>query len=143
VGDLLVRPASLRATAVAAGEIPGLIDEIPMLAVLASRAEGTTVFHEVGELRVKESDRLGLIAENLRRVGSRADVLGDDLHVTGGDAPPRGAIRTAGDHRLAMAFKVLGTLPGARIRIDDMACAAVSFPDFPGTLRRIARGGRS
>ena len=143
VGDLLVRPASLRATAVAAGEIPGLIDEIPMLAVLASRAEGTTVFHEVGELRVKESDRLGLIAENLRRVGSRADVLGDDLHVTGGDAPPRGAIRTAGDHRLAMAFKVLGTLPGARIRIDDMACAAVSFPDFPGTLRRIASGGRS
>ena len=60
---------ALRATEVAAGEIPGLIDEIPLLAVLASRAEGTTVFREVGELRVKESDRLGLIAENLRAVG--------------------------------------------------------------------------
>jgi 3-phosphoshikimate 1-carboxyvinyltransferase len=143
VGDLLVRPARLRATTVAPGEIPGLIDEIPILAALASRAEGTTVFQEVGELRVKESDRLGLIADNLRAVGSRAEVIGDDLYVTGGDAPPRGAVRTAGDHRLAMAFKVLGTLPGARVRVDDLACAAVSFPDFPRMLRRIGTGGRS
>ena len=139
VADLLVRPASLRATEVPATEIPGLIDEIPMLAVLASRAEGTTVFREVGELRVKESDRLGLIAANLRAVGARAEVTGDDLHVTGGEEPPRGAVRTAGDHRLAMAFAVLGTLPGARVRIDDLACAAVSFPDFPAVLRSIAR----
>jgi 3-phosphoshikimate 1-carboxyvinyltransferase len=142
VGDLLVRPARLRATTVVSAEIPGLIDEIPMLAVLASRAEGTTVFQEVAELRVKESDRLALIAENLRAVGSRVEVKGDDLHVTGGDAPPRGAVRTAGDHRLAMAFRVLGTLPGARVRIDDMACAAVSFPDFSRTLRRIGSAGR-
>jgi 3-phosphoshikimate 1-carboxyvinyltransferase len=140
VADLVVRPAALRATTVWAGEIPGLIDEIPMLAVLASRAEGTTVFHEVGELRVKESDRLGLIAENLRAIGSRAEVVGDDLHVTGGDAPPRGAVRTAGDHRLAMAFAVLGTLPGARVGVDDLACAAVSFPGFPDTLRGIRAG---
>jgi 3-phosphoshikimate 1-carboxyvinyltransferase len=143
VGELIVRPAALRATSVTAAEVPGLIDEIPILAVLASRAEGTTVFHEVGELRVKESDRLGLIAENLRAVGGRAEVVGDDLHVTGGESPPHGAVRTAGDHRLAMAFKVLGTLPGARIRIDDLACAAVSFPDFPGTLRRVAAGPRA
>jgi len=143
VADLVVRPASLRATTVAAGEIPGLIDEIPMLAVLACRAEGTTVFHQVGELRVKESDRLGLMAANLRALGSRAEVVGDDLHVTGGDAPPRGAVRTAGDHRLAMAFAVLGTLPGAKVWVDDLACAAVSFPGFPEALRSIrARAGR-
>ncbi len=143
VGDLIVRPSALRATSVSAAEVPALIDEIPILAVRASRAEGTTVFHEVGELRVKESDRLGLIAENLRAVGGRAEVVGDDLHVTGGESPPHGAVRTAGDHRLAMAFKVLGTLPGARIRIDDLACAEVSFPDFPGTLRRVAAGARA
>jgi 3-phosphoshikimate 1-carboxyvinyltransferase len=143
VGDLIVRPAPLRATAVSGAEIPSLIDEIPILAVLASRAQGTTVLHEVGELRVKESDRLGLIAENLRAIGSRTEVVGDDLHVVGGEAPPRGSVRTAGDHRLAMAFKVLGTLPGARIRIDDLSCAEVSFPDFPGTLRRIATGSRA
>jgi 3-phosphoshikimate 1-carboxyvinyltransferase len=142
VGDLIVRPAALRATSVVAAEVPALIDEIPILAVLASRAEGTTVFHDVGELRVKESDRLGLIADNLRAVGSQAEVVGDDLHIIGGQRPPHGPVRTAGDHRLAMAFKVLGTLPGARIRIDDLACAEVSFPGFPGTLRRIAVGSR-
>jgi 3-phosphoshikimate 1-carboxyvinyltransferase len=139
VGDLLVRPGALRATEVAAGEIPGLIDEIPLLAVLASRADGITAFRQVGELRVKESDRLGLIAENLRAVGARAEVVGDDLIVEGGNRAPRGKVRTAADHRLAMAFAVLRTLPKAEIRIDDMACAAVSFPGFPETLRRVRR----
>lgn len=142
VADLIVRPAALRATEVTAGEIPGLIDEIPLLAVLAARAKGTTVFRQVGELRVKESDRLGLIAENLRAVGCRAEVLGDDLHVDGSTVVPRGRVRTAGDHRLAMAFAVLGTVPDARVRVDDMACAAVSFPAFPETLRGIARRAR-
>jgi 3-phosphoshikimate 1-carboxyvinyltransferase len=139
VADLVAGPAALRATEVAAAEIPGLIDEIPMLAALASRAAGTTVFRAVGELRVKESDRLELIAANLRAVGAQAAVSGDDLYVTGDAAPPRGSVRTAADHRLAMAFAVLGTLPGARVRIDDLACAAVSFPDFPAALRGIRR----
>lgn len=142
VGDLVVRPASLRGTEVSAGEIPGLIDEIPLLAVLASRASGTTTFRQVGELRVKESDRLGLIAENLRAAGGDAEVVGDDLVVGGSDRVPRGRVRTAADHRLAMAFAVLGTVPGARISIDDMACAAVSFPGFPETLERISSGPR-
>lgn len=141
VADLVARPATLRGTQVGAGEIPGLIDEIPLLAVLASRAEGPSVFRQVGELRVKESDRLGLIAENLRAVGARAEVQGDDLLVEGGERPPRGEVRTAGDHRLAMAFAVLGTVPGAAVRVDDLACAAVSFPRFPETLRAAARLG--
>jgi 3-phosphoshikimate 1-carboxyvinyltransferase len=139
VADLVAGPAALAGTEVESGEIPGLIDEIPLLAVLASRARGTTVFREVGELRVKESDRLGLIAENIRAVGGRADVRGEDLLVEGVERPPSGRVRTAGDHRIAMAFAVLGTLPGARVRVDDMACAAVSFPGFPETLRRIGR----
>jgi 3-phosphoshikimate 1-carboxyvinyltransferase len=140
VADLVAAPAALRSTEVLAGEIPGLIDEIPMLAVLASRAGGETIFRDVGELRVKESDRLGLIASNLRAVGGEAEVTGDDLHVEGVGTAPRGRVHTAGDHRIAMAFAVLGTLPGARVVIDDLACAAVSFPGFPETLRRI--GGR-
>ena len=143
VGDLVVRPASLRGTEVSAGEIPGLIDEIPLLAVLASRAQGTTTFRQVGELRVKESDRLGLIAENLRAVGAEAEVAGDDLVVIGSDRVPKGRVRTAADHRLAMAFAVLGTVQGARITIDDMACAAVSFPGFPDTLKRISSRRRA
>lgn len=140
VADLITRPAALRRTEVTAGEIPGLIDEIPMLAVLASRAAGESVFRDVGELRVKESDRLGLIAGNIRAVGGKAEVRGEDLHVEGVESPPRGRVRTAADHRIAMAFAVLGTLPGARIAIDDMACAAVSFPRFPETLRLIGAG---
>lgn len=142
VADLIAAPAALHATEVLPGEVPALIDEIPLLAVLASRARGTTVFRGVGELRVKESDRLSLIAENLRAVGGRAEVQGDDLVVEGVTAPPTGRVRSAGDHRMAMAFAVLGTLGGARIRVDDMACAAVSFPGFSETLRGIRRAAR-
>ncbi|HEX2249020.1 MAG TPA: 3-phosphoshikimate 1-carboxyvinyltransferase [Gemmatimonadales bacterium] len=137
VGDLLVSPARLRPTEVVGDEIPGLIDEVPLLAILASRADGVTIFRQVGELRVKESDRLGLIAENLRNVGVRAEVQGDDLTIEGTDAPPCGAIRTAADHRLAMAFAVLGTLRGAKVVIDDLECSAVSFPRFVETLQSI------
>ena len=140
VGDLIARPSPLRATEIAAAEIPGLIDEIPMLAALATRASGTTVFREVGELRVKESDRLGLIAENLRRLGAGAAVSGNDLIVEGKAPPPRGRVTTEGDHRIAMAFAVLGTVEGARVSIDDLACAAVSYPGFPAMLKSIRRG---
>src|SRR5204863_4498589 len=115
VADLVVRPAQLRETEVSAAEIPTLVDEVPILAVLASRARGATVFREVGELRVKESNRLELIAGNLRAVGTQAEARGNDLHVEGSSAPPRGRVETASDHRLAMAFAVLGTLDGADV----------------------------
>ena len=134
VADLVVRPAPLHAVEIAATEIPGLIDEIPMLAVLASRAVGASVFRRVGELRVKESDRLGLLARNIRAVGGQAEVQGEDLWIEGGSQPPRGSVLTVGDHRLAMAFAVLGTVPGARVRVDDPACSAVSFPGFADVL---------
>jgi 3-phosphoshikimate 1-carboxyvinyltransferase len=137
VADLLVRPAALRATTVAAAEVPTLVDEIPALAVLASRAVGETVFREVGELRVKESNRLELIAENLRAVGVTAEARGNDLHVRGTDAPPRGRVETARDHRLAMAFAVLGTVPGAAVRLSERRSVAISYPGFFRDLRRI------
>jgi 3-phosphoshikimate 1-carboxyvinyltransferase len=137
VGDLLVYPSVLEGTVVAADEIPSLIDEIPVLAVLASRAQGETVFHEVGELRVKESDRLRLLAENLRSVGVAAEVTGNNLAVVGGEQPPQGRVETAGDHRLAMAFAVLGRLSGARVELSEQQSAAVSYPAFFQDLDRI------
>ena len=137
VGNLLVRPAGLRAVDVRSDEIAGIIDEIPLLAVLATRAHGVTAFHEAGELRVKESDRLGLLAANIRAVGGRAVVEGNDLIIEGGSSPPSGRVTTEGDHRLAMAFSVLGTLPGAKVRVDDPGCADVSFPDFRMTLNSL------
>lgn len=139
VGDLVVGGAPLRATSVEPAEVPGLIDEVPLLAVLAAAAEGTTSFRGVSELRFKESDRLALLAENLRAVGVAAEAGEDELYVTGTDAPPRGRVRTDGDHRLAMAFAVLGTVRGARITVDDPRCADVSFPGFAELLRSMAR----
>jgi len=147
VADLLVRPAALKGTEVTAAEIPTLVDEVPILAVLASRARGSTVFREVGELRVKESNRLELIAANLRAVGARADVHGNDLHVEGGDRPLRGRVETASDHRLAMAFAVIGTVPGADVKLSEKKSVAISYPGFFQDLvqigaRRTAHGAR-
>ncbi|HEU5154833.1 MAG TPA: 3-phosphoshikimate 1-carboxyvinyltransferase [Gemmatimonadales bacterium] len=139
VGALVAGPSPLIGTEVSAEEIPGLIDEIPLLAALATRARGTTIFRDVAELRVKESDRLDLIASNIRALGGTAEISGDDIYVSGGDQPPRGMVRTAGDHRIAMAFAVLGTVRGARVRVDDMDCAAVSFPGFREMLKSIRR----
>jgi 3-phosphoshikimate 1-carboxyvinyltransferase len=136
VADLVVRPATLRGVEVTAEEAPSLIDEIPLLAVLASRAEGETWFRSVGELRVKESDRLGLIARDLRAIGVNAEVQGEDLFVEGGEEPPRGRVETARDHRLAMAFAVLGTVPGARIELSELGSAALSYPSFQADLAR-------
>jgi 3-phosphoshikimate 1-carboxyvinyltransferase len=142
VADLLARPARLRGTEVTAGEVPTLVDEVPILAVLASRAEGETVFREVGELRVKESNRLELIAANLRAVGVAAEARGNDLRVCGTAAPPRGRVDTARDHRLAMAFAVLGTLPGADVKLSERASVAISYPAFFRDLRSVAGGAR-
>jgi len=142
VGDLLVRPAALRGTEVSAAEIPTLIDEVPMLAVLASRAAGATVFREAGELRVKESNRLDLLAANLRAVGVEAEAQGDDLHVRGAGRPARGRVDTAGDHRLAMAFAVLGTLPGADVRLSERRSVAISYPAFFADLKRMSHDAR-
>jgi 3-phosphoshikimate 1-carboxyvinyltransferase len=142
VADLVVRPAALRGTEVSAAEVPTLVDEVPVLAALASRAQGETVFREVGELRVKESNRLELVAANLRAVGVPATAQGNDLHVCGARQPPRGRVETARDHRLAMAFAVLGTVAGADIRLSERASVAISYPGFFADLRRIAGGAR-
>jgi 3-phosphoshikimate 1-carboxyvinyltransferase len=93
----------------------------------------------LAELRVKESDRLSLIAENLRAIGASASVEGDDLIVVGDQRPLAGRVVTQGDHRIAMAFAVLGSQPGSRIRVDNPACAAVSFPGFDGALAALFR----
>ena len=142
VADLLVRPAALRGTEVPAAEVPALIDELPLLAVLASRASGETVFRDVGELRLKESDRLELVAANLRNVGVAAEARGNDLFVAGTDRPPRGPVETARDHRLVMAFAVLGTIPGANVELSERRSVAISYPGFFRTLQVIGRGAR-
>ncbi|HEV2146386.1 MAG TPA: 3-phosphoshikimate 1-carboxyvinyltransferase [Longimicrobiaceae bacterium] len=138
VADLVVRPARLQGTDVGSAEIPAMIDEVPVLAVLAARAEGETRITGASELRIKESDRIAVLVENLRALGVDAEELPDGLVVRGSDRPLEGEVRTAGDHRVAMAFGILAALPGNRIRVDDPACADVSFPGYWGVLDALA-----
>lgn len=142
VADLLVSHQPLAGTVVDPTEVPSLVDEVPVLAVLASRARGRTVFRGVGELRVKESDRLARLAENLQRLGVQATSDGDTLAVEGTDRAPSGAVDTAGDHRLAMAFAVLGTMAGARVRLSERRSVAISYPGFFADLSRVTGAPR-
>jgi 3-phosphoshikimate 1-carboxyvinyltransferase len=141
VADLVVRPSRLRATEVGGEEVPAAIDEIPVLAVLAARAEGETRITGAEELRVKETDRIAALAANLRAVGVEAEELPDGLVVRGTDRPLSGRVPTFHDHRIAMAFGVLAALPGNAIEVEDPAVADVSYPGFWTVLRGVVRGG--
>ena len=142
VGDIVVRPSSLVGTDIEATEIPALIDEIPVLAVIASRARGTTRLTGAGELRLKESDRLGVLASNLRGLGVNVEELNDDLVIDGREEPLRGRADAHMDHRIAMAFGVLGALPGCAIDVAGGDSVDVSFPRFWEELGRMSRGER-
>jgi 3-phosphoshikimate 1-carboxyvinyltransferase len=141
VADLLGRPSELRGTTITASEVPSLIDEIPILAVLATRAVGVTTFTGAGELRAKESDRIAVLVSNLQRLGARVEELTDGLVVDGSHTPLTGTVMTHHDHRIAMAFGVLGSLPGNTIEVDLPHVVEVSFPGFWPLLASIANGG--
>ncbi len=130
IGTLVVYPASLQATSIGGAEIPRCIDELPMIACVAARAVGETRITDAGELRVKESDRIRAVVDNLRRLGVDAEELPDGMRIIGSQAPLAGHVVTHGDHRLAMAFGILGAVPGNRIAIDDPGCVSVSYPTF-------------
>lgn len=138
IADLEVRPAAtLRGTRIGGAEVPSLVDEIPVLAALAARAEGITEIRGAGELRVKESDRIAVMVRNLRAVGVEAEELPDGLVVHGTDAPLEGRVDPAHDHRIAMAFGVLGTAPRTDIVVERPDVVDVSYPDFWTTLERL------
>jgi 3-phosphoshikimate 1-carboxyvinyltransferase len=130
VATLRVSGGALHGTDIAGDEVPSMIDEISLAACVGARAEGVTRITGAGELRVKESDRIATVVANLRALGVDAEELPDGMVVRGGRAPLRGSIVTHGDHRIAMAFGLLGVTDGAAIEIDDRACVEVSFPGF-------------
>lgn len=141
VGTITVGPTSpagtLRAARVGGSEVPTLIDEIPLIACLAARAEGETVITGAAELRVKESDRIAVVVHNLKQIGAVAEELPDGMRVVGSGRPLRGPVRTHLDHRIAMAFGVLGALPGNDLQIDNPECVDVSYPGFWSDLDRV------
>lgn len=132
----------LRSCEVVGHEIASLVDEIPVLALVAAHAEGTTVFHEVGELRVKETDRLAAILEGLSKLGVRAWAEGDDLHIEGkpGLIAPEGLVfDSLGDHRLAMTWSLVGFTGVHPVSIHDFEAVRVSYPGFRADIERLAK----
>lgn len=136
--DLLIRTSSLKGTTIEGSIIPTLIDEIPMIAVMAAFAEGTTIIRDAQELKVKESDRIAVMVDNLRRMG--ADIEGtDDGMIIHGGRPLHGAVIDSHlDHRIAMSFAVAGTICDGTVEILNGECVNISYPEFYSDLYSLA-----
>jgi 3-phosphoshikimate 1-carboxyvinyltransferase len=137
VGSMRLGPSGApRSVEVGADELPLVIDEVPLLVALAAHADGPSRFEGAGELRVKESDRLSVLVEGIRALGGEAAAEGDDL-VLGGGGVAGGSARSAGDHRMAMAFAVTALAAQRPSHVDGVESAAVSFPGFFRLLRAL------
>jgi 3-phosphoshikimate 1-carboxyvinyltransferase len=136
VGDLLARHGPLKGVDVPSERAPSMIDEYPILAVAAAFAEGRTVMRGIGEMRVKESDRIALMAAGLEACGVDVAEEPEGMIVTGSGRPPRGGslVETHGDHRIAMAHLVLGLAAEAPVKVDEPEMIATSFPTFRGLM---------
>ena len=130
VADILVRHSSLKSTTIQGAIIPTLIDELPMIAVMACFAKGTTIIKDAAELKVKESDRISVMADNLSRMGAHITATEDGMIIEGG-YPLHGAeIDSHLDHRIAMSFAVAALASEGETTIKDADCVKISYPDF-------------
>ena len=130
VADLLIRSSQLHGTTVEGSIIPTLIDEIPMIAVMAAFAEGTTVIRDAAELKVKESDRIAVVTEGLRRMGADIQPTEDGMIIHGGKPLQGAKINSYLDHRIAMSFAVAGTICDGTMDIVGGDCVNISYPEF-------------
>jgi 3-phosphoshikimate 1-carboxyvinyltransferase len=140
VGDITVRAAPLHGTTIAGDEMPSVQDEIPALAVAAAFADGVTDIRDAAELRVKESDRIGTVQQELGQLGIAVESRPDGLLIRGG-RPRAGLLKSHGDHRVAMAAAVAGHAIEADTTVRGWAAVEVSYPDFLADLARLCDGG--
>jgi len=139
IADIEVRSAELSGIEISGKIVPTMIDELPIIAVAATQAKGTTTVRDAAELRVKETDRIHAIASELSKLGAHIEER-DDGWVIEGPTPLRGArCRSHGDHRLAMALAVAGLIAREELFIQDAECVGISFPDFFANIKKIAR----
>ena len=138
VADLRVRYRKLRATQVAGDLVPRAIDELPVIAVAAAYAEGTTVIRDAAELRVKESDRIATIAGGLRKMGALVRELPDGMEITGRERLAGAVCESHGDHRIAMSMAVAGLAASGETIVRDTAWIETSFPGFERMLGELA-----
>jgi 3-phosphoshikimate 1-carboxyvinyltransferase len=140
VASVQVQPGELVATEIGAGEVPGLVDELPLVALLASHARGETRVSGAGELRVKETDRIEAVTDGLQSLGARIHSLPDGWTVTGVPARLRGGrVDARGDHRIAMLGAVAGVSSREGVAIEGADTAAISFPGFYELLESVTR----
>jgi len=139
VADIVARASTLHGIDVGGPLIPRLIDEVPILAVLAARAEGRTRIRDARELRVKESDRLRVMARNLEAIGVSVQELEDGLNIEGTTGGLSGRVETALDHRIAMSFGVLAAERGNSITLDHPDVVRISYPEFWSVLMDAAQ----
>jgi 3-phosphoshikimate 1-carboxyvinyltransferase len=135
--EIRARHSALRGTEVAAEEIPGLVDEVPALAVAAAVAEGTTTFSGAGELRVKETDRIAALATELAGLGAAVEALPDGLAIAGEARLRGGPVSAHGDHRMAMALAVAGLVAEGMTTVEGWEAVATSYPTFDADLRSL------
>ncbi|MBU0629992.1 MAG: 3-phosphoshikimate 1-carboxyvinyltransferase [Candidatus Margulisbacteria bacterium] len=135
-GEIVARSARLHGIKIDGEIIPRIIDEIPIIAVLASQAEGVTEIRDARELRVKESDRIKTIATELRKFGVAVEELDDGLRISGPVKLKGGTIESSGDHRIAMAMAIAGLCATGRTVIEDTDCIETSFPGFAEMVRQ-------
>jgi 3-phosphoshikimate 1-carboxyvinyltransferase len=140
VADLEVRSTELGATTVEAAEVPRLVDELPLVALLAAFAHGTTTVRGAEELRAKETDRIETVVDNLRAIGVRIEAKPDGFVVRGTPSRPRGGrVDARGDHRIAMLGAIAGLVSREGVEIEDAECVTVSFPGFFDLLAGLAQ----
>jgi 3-phosphoshikimate 1-carboxyvinyltransferase len=140
-GNVEVRGETLCGTRLKPGEIPNLIDEIPILAVAGALAQGKTVIRNAEELRVKETDRIATVVENLRAMGAEVEEFEDGMEITGGRRLKGVKLDCFGDHRIAMAFAVAGMFAEGETVIRDTACVGTSYPGFDEDLKKMLKNG--
>jgi 3-phosphoshikimate 1-carboxyvinyltransferase len=140
VGDLDVRSAPLTATTIDAEDVPRLVDELPLFALVAGGARGESVVRGAAELRLKESDRINTVTTALRAIGVRITATSDGFRVRGVPTRPRGgSIDSAGDHRIAMLGAIAGVVSKEGVRVEGADSAAISFPGFFELLESVAQ----
>ncbi len=137
--DILVKSSSLHGTVIEGSIIPTLIDELPVIAVMAAFAEGSTVIKDAQELKVKESDRIASVTENLTAMGADITPTEDGMIINGGRSLHCARIRTYGDHRIAMSFAVAGLNADGETSFDDENCVTVSYPSFYQDVERLLK----
>ena len=137
VADILVRTSRLHGITIKGEIIPALIDEIPVIAVMAALAEGTTFIRDAAELKVKESDRIETVTDNLKAMGCDAIPTADGMVIRGGNSLHGATIHTLLDHRIAMAFSIAALAAEGHTKILDSHCVDVSFPTFYDTFENL------